>query len=139
MCATHYHELTELEGQLPGVKNLSTAVKKRGEDVIFLRRIVPGGADRSYGVEVAKLAGVPEAVIRRARTVLTQLEQHALPASIPISGEAEPPEEEPQLSLGGLGAEKAMDKLRDIDLNTLTPLEAMNILFELKKLVQEGS
>ena len=139
MFATHYHELTELEGLLPGVKNLSTAVKKRGEDVIFLRRIVPGGADRSYGVEVAKLAGVPDAVIRRARAVLTQLEQHALPSAGLVEGEEALPEEEPQLSLGGLGAEKAMDKLRDIDLNTLTPLEAMNILFELKKLVQEGS
>ena len=138
MFATHYHELTELENTLSGVKNLNTAVKKRGEDVIFLRRIVPGGADRSYGVEVAKLAGVPEQVIRRAKAVLTQLEKHALPAAAEASEEAALPEE-PQLSLGNLGAEKALDRLRDIDINVLTPLEAMNILFELKKLMQEGA
>ena len=139
MFATHYHELTELEATLPGVKNLNTAVKKRGEDVIFLRRIVPGGADRSYGVEVAKLAGVPDSVIRRARAVLTQLEKHALPASMTLAEETPLPEEEPQLSLGGLGAEQALDRLRDVDINTLTPLEAMNILFELKKLLQGGT
>ena len=136
MFATHYHELTELENTLPGVKNLNTAVKKRGEDVIFLRRIVPGGADRSYGVEVARLAGVPDTVIRRAKAVLLALEKHALPAAAEAAEEEELPEE-PQLTLGNLGAEKALDRLRDIDINTLTPLEAMNILFELKKLLRE--
>jgi DNA mismatch repair protein MutS len=136
MFATHYHELTELEQTLPGVKNLNTAVKKRGEDVIFLRRIVPGGADRSYGVEVAKLAGVPDSVIRRAKAVLLELEKHAVPISFEASEDLPEPEES-QLSLGSLGAEQAMDKLRDLDINTLTPLEAMNILFELKKLLRE--
>jgi DNA mismatch repair protein MutS len=136
MFATHYHELTELEQTLPGVKNLNTAVKKRGEEVIFLRRIVPGGADRSYGVEVAKLAGVPEPVIRRARAVLLELEKHAAPIALEASEDAPEPEEG-QLSLGSLGAEQAMDRLRDLDINTLTPLEAMNILFELKKLMRE--
>jgi DNA mismatch repair protein MutS len=141
MFATHYHELTELENTLSGVKNLNTAVKKRGEDVIFLRRIVPGGADRSYGVEVAKLAGVPETVIRRAKAVLRELEQQARSAA-PYPAEEETdalPEEAPeeQLSLRSRGMEEALDKLRDLDLNTLTPLEAMNCLFELKKQLQE--
>jgi DNA mismatch repair protein MutS len=112
-------------------------VKKRGEDVIFLRRIVPGGADRSYGVEVAKLAGVPESVIRRAKVVLRELEKQAVSAA-PAPAEEEPEEApEPQLSLGSLGVEAALDKLRSLDLNTLTPLEAMNCLFELKKLMRE--
>ena len=140
MFATHYHELTELEDLLPGVRNLNTAVKKRGEDVIFLRRIVPGGADRSYGVVVARLAGVPETVIRRAKVVLRELEKQAKSAALELTGEgAELMEEAPegQLSLRSLGMEAALDKLRALDLNTLTPLEAMNCLFELKKLMQE--
>ena len=68
--ATHYHELTELENTLPGVKNYNIAIKSRGDDLVFLRRILPGGADRSYGIEVAKLAGLPEAVVKKARTIL---------------------------------------------------------------------
>ncbi len=135
--ATHYHELTQMEACMKGVKNLSTAVKKRGEDIIFLRRIVPGGADRSYGVEVARLAGVPDAVIRRAKNVLNELERNAQPVNLlPDTDTETPAPEEPQLSLMSMGAEQAMDKLRELDLNTLTPLEAMNCLFELKKLLQ---
>ena len=138
MFATHYHELTELESRLSGVKNLSTAVKKRGEDVIFLRRIVPGGADRSYGVEVAKLAGVPEPVIRRAKAVLNELEKNAQPVSFAVQNEETLPLEESQFTLGSAGMEQAIDRLRELDLNTLTPLEAMNCLFELKKLILEA-
>ena len=138
MFATHYHELTELEKTLPGVVNLSAAVKKRGEDVVFLRRIVPGGADRSYGIEVAKLAGVPAEVIRRARVVLKELERSAATAARDLSGLPEEPEEPEQMGLPDLGAERVMDRLRDTDLNTLTPLEAMNLLFTLKKLLTEG-
>jgi len=132
--ATHYHELTELEHTLPGVRNLNTAVKKRGEDIIFLRRIVPGGADRSYGVEVARLAGVPDTVIRRARAVLKALEAQAELAPVDSEAALEEPEEK-QLTMGSVGAEQALDRLRDLDLNTLTPLEAMNYLYELKKLL----
>ena len=137
MFATHYHELTELEKTVPGIVNLSAAVKKRGEDVVFLRRIVPGGADRSYGIEVAKLAGVPGEVIRRARVVLKELERSAVNAARDLSDTAEEPEEA-QLALPDLGAEAVLDRLRDTDLNTLTPLEAMNLLFTLKKLLTEG-
>jgi DNA mismatch repair protein MutS len=138
MFATHYHELTELEKTLPGIVNLSAAVKKRGEDVVFLRRIIPGGADRSYGIEVAKLAGVPGEVIRRARVVLKELEKNAVNAARDLSDAPEEPEDG-QVSLPDLGAERALDRLRETDLNTLTPLEAMNLLFTLKKLLTEDS
>jgi len=129
MFATHYHELTELADILPGVKNFSTAVKKRGDDVIFLRRIIPGGADRSYGVEVAKLAGVPDSVIRRSRAVLKTLESGA-PERVRVSKE---PGEDSQLSFDDAAGRAVREKLLSCDLNTLTPLEAMNLLFELKK------
>ena len=141
MFATHYHELTELEDTLQGIRNFSAAVKKRGEDVVFLRRIIPGGADRSYGIEVAKLAGVPQEVIRRARVVLNELERSAKAAALDLSQTGDEPieEEQSQLSLPGLNAEKVMDRLRDTDLDTLTPLEAMNLLYTLKKLLTEGA
>jgi DNA mismatch repair protein MutS len=127
--ATHYHELTELETILAGVRNLSTAVKKRGDDIIFLRRIVPSGADQSYGVEVAKLAGVPEPVIRRARTILQALESSAQDKNKVRYA----PKDDPQLTLEDLGSHGVTEKLRSTDLNTLTPIEAMNLLYELKK------
>jgi DNA mismatch repair protein MutS len=124
MFATHYHELTQLENLCNGVKNLSTAVKKRGDDVIFLRRIVPGGADRSYGIEVAKLAGVPEQVIRRAKAVLSELEN---PAGGDICEKHEYTYKgDAQMSLEALASMEAAEKLRKADLNTLTPIESMN-------------
>jgi DNA mismatch repair protein MutS len=128
--ATHYHELTVLEGQLPGVKNYNIAAKKKKDDIIFLRKIVRGGADQSYGIEVAKLAGVPEAVIRRARAILEELEAgegHPAPKAQPS-----PEPEEEQVSLLDLGAVECAQRLRSLDLNTLTPIEAMNLLYELK-------
>ena len=125
--ATHYHELTVLEGQLAGVKNYNIAAKKRKDDVIFLRKIVRGGADQSYGIEVAKLAGVPERVIRRAHEILRELEQDkgatAAPA-VPAQG---------QVSLGDLGGETVLRKLRMTDVNILSPIEALNLLAELKQ------
>ncbi len=132
MFATHYHELTALEDELEGVKNYNISAKKRGDEVIFLRKIVPGGADDSYGIEVAKLAGVPDSVIRRAKAVLSSLEskenvRHESAFSA---------EEEPQISLGSVAAEAVASRLRSIDLNTLTPIEAMNLLFELKRGVE---
>ena len=127
--ATHYHELTVLEGQIPGVKNYNIAAKKRKDDIIFLRRIVRGGADQSYGIEVAKLAGVPDRVIRRAREILDELEgERALP-------ELRRPPEEEQVSMGDLGSAQVAQRLRAVDVNTLTPIEAMNLLYELKQLV----
>ncbi|NMA37660.1 MAG: DNA mismatch repair protein MutS, partial [Papillibacter sp.] len=131
MFATHYHELTELADLEKGIKNLCTAVKKRGDEVIFLRKIIPGGADRSYGIEVAKLAGVPEPLIKRAKAILAELEGQA------VSRESREPtyDDEPQLSLDGMSAALVAEKLRMLDLNTLTPIECMNTLFELKKLL----
>ncbi len=129
--ATHYHELTVLEGQLPGVKNYNIAAKKKKDDIIFLRKIVRGGADQSYGIEVAKLAGVPEPVIRRARTILEELEG-AGGVPVPARPAEQPEQEEEQVSLLDLGAVECAQRIRQLDLNTLTPIEAMNLLYELK-------
>ncbi len=125
--ATHYHELTALEGAIPGVKNYHIAAKKRGGDVIFLRKIVRGGADQSYGIEVAKLAGVPDRVIRRARDILAELESGGLPTPAPAA-----PEEE-QVSLADLGGQAVLKRLAMTDVNLLSPLEALNLLAELKQ------
>lgn len=126
--ATHYHELTALEGALRGVKNYNIAAKKKKDDIIFLRKIVRGGADQSYGIEVAKLAGVPDRVIARARDILEELERDGFPASQVSSAPAAD-----QMSFLDVGAGEIADRLRLVDMNTLTPIEAMNLLFELKQ------
>jgi len=133
--ATHYHELTVLERELTGVKNFHIAAKKRGDDIIFLRKIVPGGADDSYGIEVAKLAGVPASVIRRAKAVLESIEEGkgVLPPKAQVAPSFEV--ETDQVSLMDLGGNQLIARLKGLDLNTLTPLEAMNLLYELKKSV----
>ena len=128
--ATHYHELTALEGQIPGVKNYNIAAKKRGSDVIFLRKIVRGGADQSYGVEVAKLAGVPDRVIRRAREILEELESGN---GTPPVGRGLVPAADDQISLMDLGSQTVLKKLRLTDVNVLSPIEALNLLAELKQ------
>lgn len=128
--ATHYHELTELEDSVDGVKNYNIAVKKRGDDITFLRRIVPGCADGSYGIEVAKLAGVPSSVVERAKVVLRELESGAIQ---PVYRAPAAEEEEMQISFGSSNAEEIVDKLKNIDVNTLTPIEAMSVLYELTK------
>jgi len=128
--ATHYHELTALEGEIPGVKNYNIAAKKKQDDIIFLRKIVRGGAQASYGIEVAKLAGVPERVISRARAILTELEgQDWKPALSPTPAEGG----QDQFSLEDVAARSVADKLRAVDVDTLTPIEAMNLLYQLKK------
>ncbi len=129
--ATHYHELTVMEQLLNGVKNYSIAVKKRGDDITFLRRIIPGGADDSYGIEVAKLAGVPQAIITRAKEILADLENGG-------SGKVEIIKEENndmQLSFMNTVQSPVIDKLKTVDVNTLTPIEAMNMLYELKGMI----
>lgn len=132
--ATHYHELTAMEDILPGVKNFNIAVKKRGDDITFLRRIVRGGADDSFGIEVAKLAGVPEKVIKRAKQVLTELEsENGQALSLPAS---ERFAEEPiQLTMDSTDSE-VLQKLRSLDVNNLTPIDCMNALFELHNLLK---
>jgi DNA mismatch repair protein MutS len=127
--ATHYHELTCLEEQLPAVQNFNIAAKKRDDRIIFLRKILPGKADQSYGVEVAKLAGVPERVVLRSRALLKELEaQGAMPqvaASIP--------QMEEQLSLAHGEEAEVLCRLRETAVEALTPLEAINLLYELKQ------
>ena len=127
--ATHYHELTDLEKTQEGVKNYSIAVKRRGEDITFLRKIIPGPADDSYGIEVAKLSGLPGSVTRRARQVLRKLE-----AAAPNRNAVE------QLDFDALEDYRSpalpselVDKLEKLDVDTLTPIEALNFLYELKK------
>ena len=129
--ATHYHELTALEGQIAGVKNYNIAAKKRGSDVIFLRKIVRGGADQSYGIEVAKLAGVTDRVVKRAREILAELEQgQGGMQNAECSMQNEP---QAQVSLMDLGGQTVLKKLRMTDVNILSPIEALNLLAELKQ------
>ena len=127
--ATHYHELTELENSVAGVRNYNIAVKKRGDDITFLRRIVKGCADGSYGIEVAKLAGVPNSVVERAKVVLKELEGEGLKVPVRVCNE----EPEMQMSFGSSNANDIVDKLKKIDVNTLTPIEAMSVLYDLTK------
>lgn len=126
--ATHYHELTELEDRFQCIKNYNVAVKKHGDDITFLRRIIRGGADASYGIEVAKLAGLPQNVITRAREILKQLETGA-PEQVRHAVSQEEPQG--QVSLIDPKAERVLSKLRETDVNTLSPIEALNILFGL--------
>jgi DNA mismatch repair protein MutS len=128
--ATHYHELTELEGQIDGVHNYCIAVKENGDDIVFLRKIVSGGADRSYGIQVAKLAGVPQSVIKRAKTVLAELEAgKEKPLKRAVSAQTElsttPPEER-----------EAIMRLRNTDVNNMSPMEALSALDSLCRLVK---
>ena len=130
--ATHYHELTVLEGQIPGIRNYNITAKKRGGSLIFLRKIVPGGADDSYGIEVAGLAGLPDTVIKRAKDVLSAIvEENGLPST----AKPAPKEDSGQISLLSMEENEIARTLRTTDLNTITPLEALNLLYELKKKV----
>ncbi|MCL2045448.1 MAG: DNA mismatch repair protein MutS [Oscillospiraceae bacterium] len=129
--ATHYHELTALENEIDGVKNYNISAKKRGNDIIFLRKIVPGGADDSYGIEVAGLAGVTESVIKRAKAVLDTLENQDGPKSVAaIVKEAS---KTTQLSMEDMRGSEIAALLKETDLNTLSPIEALNLLYEMKK------
>lgn len=128
--ATHYHELTRLEGMLDGVKNYCIAVKKRGDEIIFLRKIVRGGADDSYGVEVAKLAGVPDDVIERAKEMVEQFENGKLDLPA-VSRTTATTSESSVLS------EKVRSMLREADLSVLTPIEALNYLYRLQQMLNE--
>ncbi len=143
--ATHYHELTTLENEFEGVVNYNIAAKKKGDSITFLRKIVRGAADDSYGIEVAQLAGVPKEVIKRAREILTLVEstEGAEPSAMPAKGSAAPKAktaepELPMFSFANLAESDVCEKLRKTDLNTLTPLEALNLIFELKKMLENG-
>jgi DNA mismatch repair protein MutS len=129
--ATHYFELTELAETLSGVKNFHVSVKETGGDVVFLRKVEPGAADQSYGIEVAKLAGLPMEVISRAREVLAEHENAERAATGRLGGGDAPPVPR-QLTIFTSISHEVLDRLRNVDLNRLTPLEAMNLLAELK-------
>ena len=143
--ATHYHELTELEGKLEGVHNYCIAVKENGDDIVFLRKIVPGGADKSYGIAVAKLAGLPDEVIDRANRIVTQLCENDivdLAKNIAVEGQTTGGKKQTkplddvdkaQMSfLDTVSDDAIIDELRNLDISHMTPLEAMNTLNELQ-------
>ena len=133
--ATHYHELSELEGRLDGVVNYRIAVKERGEDVIFLRRIERGGADKSFGIHVARLAGVPKPVVARAQEILARLEtanvsQSSISANIL---ETNRKQKQMQVGFGDFRALDLVEELRALDVNSMTPMDALNALFQLRE------
>jgi DNA mismatch repair protein MutS len=144
--ATHYHELTALASLLPGIKNYNIAVKEWNDQVIFLRKIVEGGADQSYGIQVARLAGLPLVVIQRAKEILADLEQdrhgeaehHFLkqhlstPPHIPQNNQKSSASAQ-QLSLFGERLHPVITRIRNLDINRLTPLEALNMLHTLQE------
>ncbi|HEB71049.1 MAG TPA: DNA mismatch repair protein MutS, partial [Nitrospirae bacterium] len=133
----HYHELTELADSLSGVKNLSVAVKEWNDEIIFLRKIVEGGADKSYGIQVARLAGLPVEVIKRAGEILIQYETNQLDASGHPKLKAKQAEgqDDPQADLFSTHASEVEQELRKIEIEDLTPLDALNKLAELRKKV----
>ena len=138
--ATHYHELCELEGSVDGVKNYNIVVKKRGDDIIFIKKIVRGGTGDSFGIEVAKLAGLPEEVIRRAKAVLKDTESRqaqVLPGILPPQDEPEEPESD-QLSLAGFARAEIVEQLKTLEPDTLSPIEALGLLYQLSKKAKES-
>ena len=127
MFATHYHELSALEGELDGVRNYNISAKKQGGTLVFLRKIIRGAADDSYGIEVAKLAGLPDSIINKAKTYLKEFEAEG------TGGLPQFTEDRTQISLSDIGTDEVRRILEGTDLNTLTPLEAMNLLSELQR------
>ncbi len=141
LLATHYHELTQLAGIKPRVKNFSIAVKEWNDEIIFLHKMVEGGANRSYGIQVARLAGIPSTVVKRAQEVLSHIEQygHVLGDQTQPDGEGESRKKgQVQLSLFKTPEQMIMEQLRQVDPNSITPLEALNFLSMLKKKVGPG-
>jgi len=134
--ATHYFELTELAELLSGVKNYHVSVKETGGGIVFLRKVEPGAADRSYGIEVAKLAGLPHEVIERAREVLAEHESAELRLTEQLASDESRPARAAQLTIFTPLSQPVLERLRELDLNRLTPLEALNLLAELKKQVE---
>ena len=138
--ATHYHELTELELMLPRVRNYNVAVKEWGDHIVFLRKIVPGGCDHSYGIQVARLAGLPIEIVQRAKEILRNLEANELtPNEVPkLAVSAEVMQvAQPQLDIFREEEHKLRDALKDLDLNQMTPMEALQTLDALKKLIKD--
>ncbi|MBI2862563.1 MAG: DNA mismatch repair protein MutS, partial [Chloroflexi bacterium] len=133
----HYHELTELERYLPRVRNCNVAVLEEGDRVVFLHKIISGGADRSYGLHVAQLAGVPRAVTRRARELLERLERERQSPAPSRRGRTAPSSETLQIPLFG-PAHPVVEELSQLDIDSMTPLEAIAKLYELRRRAQDG-
>jgi DNA mismatch repair protein MutS len=134
--ATHYHELTELEFSLPKVKNYNIAVKEWNDKIIFLRKIVKGGTDRSYGIHVAQLAGLPQQVIKRATEILSSLEMSSIAdGGKPKLSTIDIPQPV-QLTLFEPKSHKVVEELKELDINQMTPIDAINKLNEFKKMVE---
>jgi DNA mismatch repair protein MutS len=136
--ATHYHELTELAGTKPRLKNFNVAVQEWNDEIIFLRKLVEGGTNRSYGIQVARLAGVPDPVIRRAKTILTKIENGDFGMTTASSSAGGPAgKEQTQLHLFTTPAQSVIERIRYADLLKMTPIDAMNLLDELKRITEQ--
>ena len=133
MFATHYHELTSLADSLDGVFNCNIAARKKGGDILFLRKIVPGSTDDSYGIEVAKLAGIPSEVIKRAKEILAEVEAKARIADASVVHTGEEDDGPEQMDIGGYITDAVLDDIRAADLNNMSPVEALNLLYDLQK------
>jgi DNA mismatch repair protein MutS len=144
--ATHYHELTELEGKLDSVNNYCIAVKEKGDDIVFLRKIVKGGADRSYGIQVAKLAGLPDSVIERAKEIAEQLLANDITDTVKSisvdNGHKHKKEHLDEVDMTQISLfdtvkdDDIIDELRSIDIGNMTPLDALNKLYQLQNKVK---
>ena len=132
--ATHYHELSELEGRYEGVKNYCITVKEHGEDVIFLRKIVPGGADKSYGVHVARIAGIPPQVVARAHEIQARLEVSDINQETISQNILETKKKKNrQVDLFHLKHDELVEELQELDVNAMTPMDALNHLYRLRE------
>lgn len=141
--ATHYHELTELEGKLPGVNNYCVAVKEKGDDIVFLRKIVKGGADKSYGIQVARLAGVPEAVLSRAKELVEELSDADITAAVKdLASPKKKKVKYDQVDMGQISMfdtvsdNSKIEEIKNLEISTLTPVEALNILYNLQNKIR---
>ena len=144
--ATHYHELTELEGKLPGVHNYCIAVKEKGDDIVFLRKIVKGGADKSYGIQVARLAGVPESILKRAKELVEQLSDADITAAVKdLAGTGKGKSsavtydelDVQQMSLfDTVQDDSIIEEIRELDITNLTPMDALNTLYRLQNKIR---
>ncbi len=142
--ATHYHELTELEGTLPGVNNYCISVKEQGDDIVFLRKIIKGGADKSYGIQVAKLAGVPDSVLNRAKELVAELSNADITAKAKnIAASLQPGTnvlpsinddlEAHQMTLfDAVNENEIIKEIQELNLGEMTPIEGLNYLFKLQ-------
>jgi DNA mismatch repair protein MutS len=132
--ATHYHELTQLADELPALRNFNVGVREVGDEIFFVHRLMPGGADRSYGIEVGRLAGLPKSVIARAKEVLHRLESEQLAAGLTGRSDSHSKDDAvAQLPLFAVAPHPVIERLKKIDLDGMTPLEALTLLSELKK------